>query len=282
MNLLDQVIDKASYLPVFPQNVPQLLDLLDKPEIDADEVVNLIAFDPSLTTNVMRLCNSVRLGGGSPATDLHEAVIRLGFQEVYQLVVALSSAKVLMPPQKGYGLDATELWQHSVATALAAKSLAEQTGEDASLLFTAGLLHDIGKVVLAQTLETKYAGLLAEITENQHSLLEAEKKLLGVQHAELGGRLLARWNFSALTVASVWFHHDPALAQPHARLASHVYLANMIAHFMGHGYGHLPFAMRGRAEALELAGVTAQDLPRHMIQTFENLELLRDLLYFKG
>ena len=278
MNFLDEIIDKATYLPAFPRNVPQLLDLLNKEEVDADEVVNLIAFDPSLTANVMRLCNSAMMGG-SPATDLQEAVLRLGFSEVYQLVVALSSAKVLMPAQKGYGLNATELWQHSVATALAAKSLAEQTGEDASLLFTAGLLHDIGKVVLAHTLESKYTALLAEITEHQHSLLEAEKNLLGVQHAELGGRVLARWHFSAVTVAAVWFHHDPALAKPHARIASHVYLANMIAHFMGHGYGHMPFAMRGREEALELAGITAHDLPRHMLNTFESLEKLNGLVY---
>jgi len=280
MDALDALINRVGYLPPFPQQVPQLLALLRKDDIDMEQVVTIIAHDPTLTANVMRLCNSVMFGAATPACDLHEAVMRLGFKEVCQLVLVISSASTLMPGQKSYGLETGELWKHSVASALAARTVAEAVGDDSSLAFTAGLLHDVGKVILARALEGVYTNLFAEVEQTQTALVEAEKKMLGFQHAEVGGRMLARWKFSAPLVAGVWFHHDPARAHPHQRLAACVFLGNMIAYFMGHGYGRLAFAFRGRAEALDILGIQATDLPHYMLTTFESMENLKELLNF--
>lgn len=279
---LDEIINSVPYLPPAPANVPALLDLLHKPNVDSEEVVKLIAYDPGLTTNVMRLCNSAYFGGASPANDLHEAVLRLGFNEVYQLVVAIASARMLAQPQKGYGIDSGELWQHSIVAAQAATLLALEQGDDQNVVFTAALLHDVGKIVLAHSLEDAYGNLIKETEANQSALVEAERKLLGVQHTEIGGRLLARWKFSAELVAAVWFHHDPQMAKPYQKLASYVYLGNMIAYFMGFGYGHQAFAMRGREEALDILGLDVSALPHCMIKTFESLEGLQAIMNFKG
>jgi hypothetical protein len=81
-------------------------------------------------------------------------------------------------------------------------------------------------------------------------------------------------------VAGVWFHHDPIKARPHERLASYVFLGNMIAYFMGHGYGHLAFAFRGRAEALEILNIHPEVLPHYMLQTFEAMENVKELLNY--
>jgi HD-like signal output (HDOD) protein len=99
-----------------------------------------------------------------------------------------------------------------------------------------------------------------------------------VQHAEIGGRLLARWKFPANIVSAVCFHHDPAAAGEHQRLASYVYVANLIAHFLGYGFGHHAFAMRGRAEALQILGIQAEHLAELMIATYENFEVINSLL----
>lgn len=280
MDAIDTMISRVTHLPPFPPQVPQLLDLLRKEDVEASEVVTLISYDPGLTANVMRLCNSVFFGSGRPAADLDEAVLRLGFDEVYQLVLVLSSAGVLMPGQKGYGFEPAELWKHSVVSALAAKVMARDKGDEDNVAFTAGLLHDVGKVVLAQALEDSYHQLVSEVQDAQSPLLETEKKLLGVQHAEIGGRMLARWKFSAPIVTAVWSHHEPALAGPHKKLASYMYLANMVAYFMGYGYGHVAFALRGRAEALEITGIEAPELPKYMLETFESLEKVKSLLNF--
>lgn len=278
MQELDDYISKVKSLPPAPRILPELLSLLRKDDVDSDRVVKLIAFDPAITAAVLRLCNSAYFAGASPASDLQEAVTRLGFRQVYQLVAAVSGSKMLGPAQKGYGIDAGELWEHSVVAAVAAQLIAKGCGEDESLAFTAALLHDIGKLVLSEALEHIYRDLVETSEAEQTPLIETEKRLLGVQHAEIGGRLLSQWKFPENIVNAVWFHHEPSGAGPHERLAALVYLGNMVAYFMGYGFGHHAFALRGRSEALDILELKADCLPEYMIKTFEQLQLVQSFV----
>jgi putative nucleotidyltransferase with HDIG domain len=277
MQAIDDYINTVRYLPPAPHVVPDLMKLLNKTDVDSSRVVRMISVDPSLTANILRVCNSAYFAAPMPTTDLQEAVTRLGFKQVYRLVTAATGAKLLAAPQKGYGLDPGELWKHSVASAVAAQLMARKLGDPDNLVFTAALLHDIGKVVLAQSIEESYKRLIHEAETHQLSLLESETKLLGVNHAEVGGRLLARWKFPPDIVAAVTFHHAPKDAGPHQRLASFVYLGNMIAYFMGHGFGHIAFAMRGRGEALAILKLPAESIPQFMMETFEQMNVIEAL-----
>jgi putative nucleotidyltransferase with HDIG domain len=278
MQAIDDYISKVRYLPPAPRVVPELMKLLNQPDIDSDKVVKVISLEPSLTANVLRVCNSAYFAAALPTTDLQEAITRLGFQQVYRLAAAATGAKLFATPQRGYGLKHGELWKHSVAAAVAAQSMARKLGDDDNVAFTATLLHDIGKVILAQSVDDVYARLFREAELNQLSLVEAEKKLLGVNHAEVGGQLLARWRFPNNIVAAVTFHHAPSAAGGHQRLASYVYLGNMIAYFMGFGYGHLAFALRGRGEALSILGLAPESIPQFMMETFEQMHVIETLL----
>jgi putative nucleotidyltransferase with HDIG domain len=275
---LDGYIDRVTTLPPAPVVLPRLLQLLAQPEVDSRRVVEVMSYDSSLTAAVLRLCNSAFYGTSTPMSDLLEAVLRVGFDRVYELVVMVVGERAMRRAQPGYGIDEGELWKHSVATALAARTMAREVGAEAGVVFTAAILHDLGKIVLAQALEQSYARLIREIQVNQASLLEGEATLLGVQHAEIGGRLLERWNFPDELVAAVWNHHNPAAAIGHEQAASLVYLGNLVAHFMGFGYGHQALALRGRADALELTGLKARDLPRFMIGTFDQLQELERIV----
>lgn len=281
MQELDDYINRVQHLPPAPKVLPQLIGLLRKDNVATQEVVQLLSYDMSLTAAVLQLCNSAFLGAAQPASDLQEAVSRLGFRQVYRLVVAISGAKLMSAGQTGYGIDEGELWQHAVTTAVASQLLARHVGEDDSVAFTAGLLHDIGKIVLSQALEHIYAKVINDVETNQQSLLETEKKLLGVQHAEIGGRLLARWKFPSNIVAATWFHHNPGSATPHHRLTSCVYLGNMISYFIGRGYGFHAFAFRGRTEALDILKLQPDDLPKFMIQTIESFDEIQAFLSIK-
>ena len=280
MQELDDYIDKVKSLPPAPRILPELLPLLRQDDVDSERVVKLIAFDPAITAAVLRLSNSAYFAGATPASDLREAVTRLGFRQVYQLVAAVTGSKLLGSSQNGYGIDSGELWEHSVVAAVAAQSIAKGCGdhENESVAFTATLLHDIGKIILAAALEHIYEELVESSQSQQTPLIETEKRLLGVQHAEIGGRLLARWNFPPNIVSAVWHHHEPAGAQPHEKLASYVYLGNMLSYFMGFGYGHHAFALRGRAEALDILNLKPESLPDYMIQTFKQLQLVQSLV----
>lgn len=277
MLTLDALIGNIDSLPPFPRNLVVLTELLDQPDTDVEQVVALIQYDPALTALVMRLCNSAHFGAASPASDLHEATTRLGFNEIFQLVVSLGTAALLRPPQKGYGIETGELWRHSVTAALIGKCIAVERNDNPSLVFTACLLHDIGKIVLSRSLESQYEQVLAETKRCQSPMVVVEQTLLGFDHAEVGGRLLERWQFPPRLVEAVRFHHDPGAAGEHTRFAAYAYLANMLACFMGFGCGHQALAFRSRAEALDLTGTIAEDIPRYMTNAFYALGDLREL-----
>jgi putative nucleotidyltransferase with HDIG domain len=281
MGELDKYIDRVKHLPPAPRLLPRLLTLLRQTDINVSKVVEVITFDQSLTANVLKMCNSAYIGAASPADNLDEAVTRLGFDNVYCLVAAVSARRVMSPALRGYDLDEVELWKHSVATALAAQLMARDKGDDEAVAFTAGLLHDVGKVILPQALEQTYRLVVAESRSNQSSLLETETKLLGVNHAEIGGRLLERWEFPANLIAAVSFHHKPVDAKPHDRLAAYVYLGNMIAHFLGYAYGQHAFGFCGRAESLDLLQITRSDFAGYTMQTSEGFQAVEKLFTIK-
>jgi putative nucleotidyltransferase with HDIG domain len=230
-NVLDRIdgyIAQADHLPPAPVALTQLLTLLREPNTDSNEIINVLVYDPSLTATVLKLSNSAFFAGSEPVKDLGQAVVRLGFAQIYQLVAVVCWTQSLAPARSddAYGLH---LWTHSVASAIAAEILARDFGEELPVAFTAGLLHDIGKVVLADALGSKYVELSEDFDSQQPYPVQTEKELLGVEHCEVGGRLLARWKFPAPIVAAVWNHHNPAKAKPHQKLAALIYWGDMIA-----------------------------------------------------
>jgi putative nucleotidyltransferase with HDIG domain len=272
MEALDRIIHQAGKLPPAPRILPELLALLRQQDVDTHAVVRLIMLDPALTAQVLRRCNSARRGLAAPVGDLPNAVLQIGFGEVYRVVAAIVGERTLGAPQPGYGIAQGELWKHCAVAAVAARLIARDLGADDPLVFTAALLHDLGKLVLTTALEAAYAEVIAKTEGERLSLLEAEKAILGVDHAEIGGQLLSRWNFPETLVQAVWRHHDPLRAGHAEQLAAFVHLGDVLAHWLGHGYGHQAYALRCRAEALDILEVTYKDLEQFLIQTADSVE----------
>lgn len=282
MQDIDGYIDQVQSLPPAPAILPKLLPLLSTDDVDSDQIVRLISLDPALTAELLRNCNSAFFGGSEPVSNLNDAILRLGFRQILRIVMATTASKVLGQSQKGYGIDAGELWTHSVAAAVAAQLMAADHGADENVVFTATLLHDVGKIVLSEAIEKTYADVIASSRADGISMIDLEKKALGFHHGEVGGRLLARWKFPENIVSAVTNHHNPSQAAGHEKLTALVYLGNMVAYFMGFGYGHQAFALTGRNEALELAEIKAERLPVYMIKTFEQLATIRSLVNIKS
>ncbi len=272
---LDAYIDRVKKLPPAPQLLPELLTLLNQPNIDSDRVVRLITYDPALTASVLQLCNSASQGSSRPVVQIDEAVVRLGFEHVYRLVAATLGARTLTT--KGNAINGDRLWKHSVATAIAAQAIARDLGDDPNVAFTTALLHDLGKIILCDGSTDTYSNLVKEVEANQYSLLEAEKRVLGVQHSEIGGRLLARWKFPLNIVSGVWFHHYPASAKPYERWAAYVYLGDLVASLLGYSSGAQAVALQGRADALEILKVNVDSLAKYMGATVVEISTLNCL-----
>jgi putative nucleotidyltransferase with HDIG domain len=267
MIVLDEFISQVNTLPPAPRVLTQLLGLLKEHDVDCSRIVELITYDPALTAKVLQRCNNAAAGLAEPVHHLPDAVTRLGFNEIYRLVAVVIGKSTLGAAQQGYGMLTGELWRHSVVAAVAAKVVALTLGEDENLAFTAALLHDIGKLVLSPSVARTYPAVSRAIALSGHSFLEAEKSIIGVEHAEVGGRVLAQWNFPDNLVQAVWHHHDPIQARPYEQLAACVYVADMIAHFMGHGHGFQAHAVRGRGEALEILEITPREIESLIIET---------------
>jgi putative nucleotidyltransferase with HDIG domain len=279
---IDSYIAKADRLPPAPVVLTQLLTLLRDPNADSGAVINILAYDPSLTATVLRLSNSAFFAGSEPAHDLYEAVMRLGFAQIYQLVAVVCGARSLALVRDGSGSHDTRLWTHSVSVALAAELLAKDFGAEPSVAFTAGLLHDIGKVVLTDALGPKYVKLAEEFDSQQPYPLETEKKLFGVEHCEVGGRLLARWKFPAPIVAAIWNHHDPVNARPHEKLAAYIYWGDIIASSIENCQ---PDKEPIAGEWTKVSGIVAlstEQLGKYTGQVFEQLKAVKVIMELNG
>ena len=227
MDKIQNRLDKVDVLPMSPTLLPKLLPKLTDVDTNFDEVVEIIAYDPSLTAKLLQICNSAYFGRQSEVNSVAEAVSRVGYQSVY-LLVAMISGSACFPNPPPPGVDVGKLWQHSMITAFYAKFVGESAGADGNLLFTAGLLHDLGKVILAQEKLPAASGLFAGPSDA--ASLAREQEIFGCNHAEVGAALLERWKLPAQIVVAVRHHHDPKLVDGFGGVAASVGLANLVAH----------------------------------------------------
>jgi len=269
---LDHYINEIKTLPPAPRVLSQLLVLLNEEEAHASQIVELITYDPALTAKVLQRCNNAATGLGGEVSSLGEAVTQVGFNAIYRLVAMVTGETLLGSEQRGYGIAAGEMWEHSVRTAVAAKVLAAKLGGEENVAFTAALLHDIGKMVLGGFLEGSDQTIFRRKGPSGESLLEAEKSVLGVEHAEIGGRVLEEWNFPENLICGVQHHHNPVGAGRHEQLAAYVHLGDIIAHCLGLAQKYETFAPRTRPEALHILEISPEEMDPLVQETEDALQ----------
>ena len=275
MDRAEHYIGRVTQLPPAPTLLNELLGLFRDPDRDIDRVVELLSHDPSLTAEILRKCNGAFFGG-APASDMFEAVSRIGFYEIYCLVVAMFGARTKAMPGVVNALDSTKLWKHTVVTAVAASTLAIKTDHPQGAAFTAGLLHDIGKLVLASVERYKYGDLLEKARLSGLSPHDAEQTAFGTNHAEIGGLLLERWKLPQEVYSAVRYHHDPGSAGANSRTATIIHLADWMAHGFEAGKP-LPLTASAGTAFVSL-GLGPEDLPKLNEATVKALERVKGLL----
>ncbi len=210
---------------------------------------------------------------------MFEAVSRLGFQETYQIVVAMFAASAILRPGAGGGSHVEILWRHSVAVAVAAGVLRmKETGESSAAAFTGGLLHDIGKVVMVSADKEKFAQAVLSAGMFRRPVVVTEKELFGFDHAEVGARLLTRWNLPPNIVASVAHHHQLGGAEPFERLAASVHLGNLLAHGTGEKLAGIPQGLQNAAPSMTILLLSTENITNLLPAMQEGLEKAKSLM----
>lgn len=282
MELVERYLDTVQELPPAPTVAIQLLELFSDPDRDIDRIVKLISHDPSLTAATLHRCNYGCAQGVEPAQDMFEAVSRLGLYEIYSIVLGLMASRTMEKVRAKYSWDANRLWQHSVVAAVVSSALAKRVQVAESTAFTAGLLHDIGKLILVSREGVVYAEMVRASGFSGPKLAAAENDCLGFTHASLGGGLLGRWGLPEGLRLAVEFHdQSPAAAGTHLRLVAAVNFANSLAHQMTDGPAAPP-AAHASPEAMDLVGLTPDEIPFLMQQVSLDLERLQWLLLMHG
>ncbi|MFO7653169.1 MAG: HDOD domain-containing protein [Candidatus Krumholzibacteriia bacterium] len=270
---LPELIAATSELPALPSTTVRLLDLLEDATVEAAAVLEIIEKDPALTANLLKLCNSAYYGLRRRVGSVREALVMLGNQTVLTLAFATSMGDILRGSMRAYRLEQHQLWHHSLATAFVASALLpESAGGHRERAFTAGLVHDIGKLLLDRPLGEQLQQLPRGATPDD--LLAAERSILGYDHARAGAALARAWNFPADLVTAIACHHAPERAERQPEVASAVAAANLVALAGGFGGGLTEIPdddVYVRLETLGVPADTAHALVERLPRDLENL-----------
>lgn len=261
MTPIDSIITQIKNLKPLPKVTNRVMELVQDSSSSMADLAKLIVFDQALTANLLKVCNSAYFGLTRKVESVQQAIVYLGMDQVVELVVMFGASRDLKQKHAGYDLAAGELWKYSISSALIAKQLALKLGtENRQMIFTAALLKDIGKVILQQYVGDSFRDIFGLVTDQGYSFRQAEKEILGIDHAELGGMVAKSWHFSPAMVEIIENHHLSKNSVDPDRDTAIVYLADIVCMTMGIGVGSDGLAYRFHKKVVEDLGFTPKDM----------------------
>lgn len=231
-----KVVENIDNLPSLPQIVTRLIRVVNSPDSSAEDAAKLIQKDPALTSKMIRLANSAFYGIPRSISSVSSAVVILGFNTIRSLVLSASVMKMFSGSITG-GIDKNLFWKHSIATAIAAKLIVRHFLNvrmmDPESAFCAGILHDISKLIFNEYVYDEYREACEHARNSKISILEAERLVLGIDHAEVGRIISDKWALPLDLEYSLVHHHRPSNADKLKELVATVHMADIMAHRIG-------------------------------------------------
>lgn len=276
---LQVLIREIKNLKPIPAVVTSLMEVLDEPNASMEDITKIIQYDPAITAEVLRTANSAYFGLKYPAESIMEAGMMLGIDRLVDLVMLKVGRQMTKGPLSGYDLHEGALWKYSVSSALIAKQVAGQLNlPKKNSIFTASLLKDIGKTVLDKFVEDAFEKISNLVLNENFSFMEAEKRIIGVDHAELGGMIAKLWKFSPKMVSIIRNHHLTSDTMVRDKDIAVVYLSDCICMMMGMGVGADGLAYRFHEQAMDYIGISVEDTLKIIADFTCQMEAVEELL----
>ena len=275
----DLILDRIKHFAQLPVQLASVLELMKDSDVELEEIVCVIKIDPGMTANILKLANSALYGRTGSVNSLHEAAMRLGLKTLFDLMMLTGMSEGLGKALPGYQLERADLLKHSVFVAIASEELCVEIGLKAKeLYFTAGLLHDVGKIILDEFVQSTQGEILEVIGERGLSFQDAEKEVLGLHHAEAGASLLERWSFPKELILSTRWHHQPYEVKEHQDLINIVHLAEILAYAEGVGSGVDGFKYKTCPDAIDQLGLKNKNIESVAARTLLRMHEFDSLL----
>jgi len=235
-----KIEDYIRNMPSLPTSVTKVLEICNNPQTSPADLNHVISLDPVLVGRVLKLINSAYYSLGQQVTNLVRAIIMLGINTVKNLALSSSVVGNLASSKTAAGLNMEGFWRHSLCVGVAAKAIAKKRGVEAKQLeeyFTAGLLHDIGKVALNAVLTNDYMQTVSSSDRERLSLVRVEDRNLGINHSSAGSMIVKAWKLEGSVGDVIMYHHNhPDYDDVHRDLLYTIILANRFAVEMEIGF----------------------------------------------
>jgi putative nucleotidyltransferase with HDIG domain len=246
-------------LPPLPHIASRVIELVSDTNSNASDLEKMISRDPAIAARVLKIANSALFGRRGMISSISRAVVTLGFKTVHSLVIAASTEALFRSSSVNF--KDKLLWEHAVAAALAAGFIARECRyARAEEAFLGGLLHDIGKVVLDANLGERYQRVVERVYNEGATFVEAERDMLGFEHAEVGSLVIKKWNLPPILEEAVRLHHRARGALLDPTLCAIVSLANSLCVKTGIGPERVPELDLGQLEATTRLKLTPERL----------------------
>ncbi len=235
---VDRVFQRIGEISSLPAVALQIMELAADSDTDAEDLIGVIRSDPGLAMRIMRTVNSSYHGLRQQVSDLKQAVMLLGFQEIRNLALSAFVAPLFRQTSGYRSYSRAELWNHMVGTGMIAQVVAEKSARvNGHEAYLAGLLHDVGLVLADQYLHTLFCRIIDSCAADplgETPLCQRERKIVGFDHAELGAHVAANWRLPQHLTDAIGFHHAiERYTGPHRKIVAAVALADSLCHLKG-------------------------------------------------
>jgi len=266
---LNLILDDVKSFPSMPAAALKLLTLLKDENTSNTQIEQILRYEPGLTANILKLTNSAFFGLPKQIGSIRQAILMIGWKKLIQIVLASCVSAIIDKPVQGYDLSPGDLWRHSIAVSVASETLVKELKLSVSEeVFTAALLHDVGKMVLGRYVKEDIALIDGEELQDV-PFEQVERSIFGIDHAEIGANILKRWSFPSSMISAVRWHHDPDGAPQTSHLIDVVHVADVLCLMSGIGVGREGLQYRPSPTACERIGLTEALLEKVASQTLQ-------------
>ncbi len=272
--LKKKILRALDNLPPMPKVVSEALEVLADPDSTIDDISKIIETDQSMVSNVLRMVNSAYYSIPSKIASIQQACVLLGIRILKEIIIMAGVSRLLEKNLKGYGFASGGLWKHSVASALCSKFISENESPDRKNdAYIAGLIHDVGKIALDPYVLERMDEFKAFLEDETKDFIEAEKIILGFDHAEIASEICMKWKFPENIAFAILHHHHPSLSQGD-KLSYIVHLSDYISKSCGFGFSQNPtdYFEEGVLEFLSLKEEDIRIIKSGLNEAMEQLE----------